>query len=154
MNIEVDYCPTSKRKHYFISIGLNEKEAISFDHTLKGRRVIKQILVENTSQEEAVKNYGKITAEWDTIVLKDGKFTKKYHSEWIDRDKFDTVNGKTWKTVWKKTMSGEVDEKLLYYSRLISDNYENLNKFSLEIKEFEKFVSREITKFYDSFDNK
>jgi len=147
MNIEVDYCPTSERKHFFISVGLNEKEAISFDYTTKGHRVLKQVLVEQKSQEEAVKQYGEVTAEWDTVVLKDRKFVQKYHTKWIDRDKLDTVNGETWETVWVKPISEELAEKLLYYSRLISDNYENLDKFSKEMKEFEEFVSKEIAKY-------
>ena len=147
MNIEVDYCPTSERKHFFISVGLNEKEAISFDYTTKGHRVIKQVLVEQRSQKEAVEQYGAVTAEWDTIVLKDGKFVQNYHTKWIDRDKLDTVNGVTWETVWEKPVSEDVAEKLLYYSRLVSDNYENLDKFSKEMKEFEKFMSKEIAKY-------
>ncbi len=147
MNIEVDCCPTSERKHFFISIGLNEKEAISFDYTLKGHRVIKQVLVERISQEEAVKRYGKVSGEWDTIVLRDEKFVRKYHAEWIDRDKLDTVNGETWETVWEKPISKGVAEKLLYYSRLISDNYEKLDRFSKDMKEFEEFVSKEIEKY-------
>jgi len=147
MNIEVDYCPTSKRKHFFISVGLNEKEAISFDYTTKGHRVIKQVLVEQKSQKEAVEQYGEITAEWDTIVLKDGKFVQKYHTKWIDRDKLDTVNGETWETVWEKPISNKVAEKLLHYSHLVSDNYGELDKFSKEMKEFEKFVSKEIAKY-------
>lgn len=147
MNIEVDYCPTSERKHFFISVGLNEKEAISFDYTLKGHRVLKQILVEEKSQEEAVEQYGKVTAEWDTIVIKDGKFFRKYHNKWIDRNNLDTVNGKTWDTVWEKPISEELAEKLLFYSRLISDNYDNLDKFSKEMKEFEEFMSKEIVKY-------
>ncbi len=147
MNIEVDYCPTSERKHYFISVGLNKKEAISFDHTLKGHRILKQVLVEKISQKEAVEKYGKVTAEWDTIILKDGKFVKKYHNKWIDRDKLDTVNGQTWETVWEKPISEDVDERLLYYSRLISDNYENLDKFSREMKGFEEFMLKEIAKY-------
>ena len=147
MNIEVDYCPTSKRKHFFISVGLNEEEAISFDYTTKGHRVVKQVLVEQKSQEEAVEQHGEVTAEWDTIVLKDEKFVQKYHTKWIDRDKLDTVNGATWETVWEKPISKKLAEQLLYYSRLISDNYENLDKFSKEMKEFEEFVSKEIAKY-------
>ena len=147
MNIEVDYCPTSERKHFFISVGLNEKEAISFDYTTKGHRVVKQVLVEQKSQEEAIEQYGEVTAEWDTIVLKDGKFVQKYHTKWIDRGKLDTVNGETWEAVWTKPISEDIAEKLLYYSRLVSDNYENLDKFSKEMKEFEEFVSKEIAKY-------
>ena len=142
MNIEVDYCPTSKRAHYFISVSLNEKEAMSFDHTIKGHRVIKQVLIKKESHKKAVEKHGKVTAEWDTIVLKDKKFVQKYHVKWIDRDKLNTVNGETWETVWEKPISKKVDEKLLFYSRLISDNYKNLAKFSKEMKEFEEFLSK------------
>jgi len=147
MNIEVDYCPTSERKNFFISVGLNEKEAISFDYTTKGHRVVKQVLVEQKTQDEAVKQYGEVTAEWNTIVLKDGKFVQKYHTKWIDRDKFDTVNGDTWQTIWEKLINENTTEKLLYYSRLISDNYKNLDKFSNEMKEFEEFMLKEIAKY-------
>jgi hypothetical protein len=147
MNIEVDYCPTSKRKHFFISVGLNEKEAISFDYTTKGHRILKQVLVEKKSQEETMEQYGKVSAEWDTIIIKDGKFVQKYHNKWIDCDNFDIVNGETWETVWERPISKQYSEKLLNYSRLISDNYKNLNTFFKEIKEFEKFISKEIEKY-------
>src|SRR3989339_882622 len=85
MEIEIDYCPTSEREHYFVSVGLNENEAISFDHTLKGCRIIKQILIKDN-----------------------------------------------------------LNKKLLYYSRLICDNYLNLDKFSDEIIKFEKILYNEI----------
>lgn len=146
MDIEVDYNPTP-RTHYFISVGLNEKEAISFDNTTKGYRVIKQVLVESKSLEKLIEEHGEITNEWDTIVLKDGKFVRKYHVRWIDRDKLDTVNNETWETVWEKPLDKEIHEKLFYYSRLVSDNYENLDKYEKEMKEFEKLLAKEIKKY-------
>ena len=144
MNIEVDYNPSSVTDHYFISVSLNDKEAISFDNTLKGHRVVKQVSIEKITHEEAVEKYGKVDAEWDTLVLVDRKFINRYHVKWIDRDRFDTVNGETWETVWEKPISGEAHKKLLYYSQLISDNYENLDQFSSEMEEFENFLSNEI----------
>jgi len=143
--MEVDYNPSPK-EHYFISISLNENEVISFDNTTKGHRVIKQVLVEKQTQDEAVKKYGKITGGWDTIVLEDGKFVQKYHIEWIDKDKLDIVNGETWKTVWEKTLDKQLGDKLLYFSQLISDHYNELEKFPSVISEFEILLSKEITK--------
>src|SRR3989339_102272 len=118
MEIEIDYCPTSEREHYFVFVGLNENEAISFDHTLKGCRVINN-----------------------------GKFVKSYNVLWIDYDNLDVINGEIWETVWEKLIDDNLDKKLLYYSRLICDNYLNLDKFSNEIIKFEKLLSNEIKKF-------
>ena len=143
MNIEVDYNPTP-RTSYFISVGLNEKEAISFDNTTKGYRVIKQVLIEKKPLEKSIAEHGEITGEWDVIVLEDSKFVKKYHVKWIDRDILDTVNNETWETVWEKPLDKKVHEKLLYYSRLISDNYENLDKYEKEVEDFKKLLVEEI----------
>lgn len=146
MDIEIDYNPTPNNK-YFISVGLNAKEAISFDCTTKGHRVIKQILIKAQSHDEVIKKYGDVTSEWETIVLKDGKFVRMYHARWIDRDKLDIVNGETWKTVWEKSISEEIDKRLLHYSQFISDNYKNLDQFSKEMVEFEHFISKEVEKY-------
>lgn len=143
MNIEVDYNPTPATS-YFISVGLNEKEAISFDNTTKGYRVIKQVLVDNKPWEESIKKYGRIDGEWNVIVLEDHKFIKKYHVKWIDRDRIDIINNEIWKTTWVKPLDKKIHEKLLYYSRLVSDNYKNLDKYQKEIKEFEEVLKKEI----------
>jgi len=142
MHIEVDHCPTSKRKHYFISVSLNKKESISFDHTIKGVRVIKQELVgiENSKKLQ-------IAGEWDTIILKDRKFINKYHVKWVDQGEIDIINGEVWKTVWEKKISGDLDESLLFYSRLVSDNYEDLDQFGKELRAFEDLLSKEIYKY-------
>jgi len=94
MNIEVDYNP-SPSKSFFISVSLNDKEAISFDYTLKRHRVTKQVLVEKKRFSEN----SKINGEWDVLVLDDGKFVEKYHAKWIDLGKKDWVNDGIWETV-------------------------------------------------------
>ncbi len=139
MNIEVDYNP-SPSKSFFISISLSDKEAISFDYTSKGHRVIKQVLIDKKSLPENKK----ISGEWDALVLDNGKFVKKYHVKWIDLDKKDWVNDEIWETVWEKPISAELRDKLLFYSRLISDNYKKLEKFAKQMKEFEELLSEEI----------
>src|SRR3989339_807082 len=127
MEIEIDYCPTSEREHYFVFVGLNENEAISFDHTLKGCRIIKQILIKDKLKKKIVNKNKLITGRWKTLVINNGKFVKSYNVLWINYD--------------------NLDKKLLYYSRLICDNYLNLDKFSNEIIKFEKLLSNEIKKF-------
>ncbi|MFH1565331.1 MAG: hypothetical protein ABIC82_05830 [bacterium] len=142
MQIEVDYNPTPSAS-FFISVSLNNKEAVSFDCTTKAHRAIKQILAD----KKPFPADKPISSEWDTLVLKDRKFVKKYHVKWIDMDKKDWCNDEIWETVKEKPISDELTKTLLVYSRLISDNYENLRKFSREIKSFERLLSEEIDKF-------
>jgi len=142
MNIEIDYNPTPK-KTFFISIGINYSEAISFDYTSKGHRVIKQILIE----KKPFPKDKKPTAEWDAIIIKNRKFVRKYHVKWIDMDKKDWTNDEIWECVWSKPISLRLKNKLLYYSQLFSDNYKSLDKFFNELKDFEDIMSKEIAKY-------
>ena len=144
MEIEIDYCPTSEREHYFVSVGLNENEAISFDHTLKGCRIIKQILIKDKLKKKIVNKNKLITGRWKTLVINNGKFVKSYNVLGIDYDNLDIINGEIWETIWEKLIDDNLDKKLLYYSRLICDNYLNLDKFSDEIIKFEKILYNEI----------
>ncbi|KKW41767.1 MAG: hypothetical protein UY92_C0014G0092 [Candidatus Magasanikbacteria bacterium GW2011_GWA2_56_11] len=70
---------------YFISLPLSVTEAISFDNSSKGCRIIKQALVEKkimpASQE--------ITSQWDTILIKEGMFVQSEHVRWVDGDRKD-----------------------------------------------------------------
>ncbi len=136
MYIEVDYNP-SPADTFFISAGLNNTEAISFDYTTKGHRVIKQVLTKIKTKEEIEKEPHK-SGGWDTLVLKDGEFIKKYHVEWTDKGKFDEVNDEVWETVWEKPLPDSDKKKLLEYSHLISDNYEHLNED--EMANFEGYM--------------
>lgn len=143
MYIEVDYNP-SPAGTFFISAGLNQIEAISFDYTTKGHRVIKQVLAKTKTKEETEKEPHK-SGGWDVIVLKDGKFIKKYHVDWTDRGRFDEVNDEIWETVWEKPLPDSDKEKLLKYSHFISDNYEHLNKDEMAI--FEVYINELIERY-------
>ncbi|MDP3244513.1 MAG: hypothetical protein Q8M83_02520 [bacterium] len=142
MNIEIDYNPSPKDS-FFISIGISDNEAISFDYTTKGHRVIKQVLVE---KKPFPKNK-KPTSQWDALVISNRKFIKKYHVKWINMDKKDWVNNEIWKTIWAKPILPKLANNLLYYSQLFSDNYKHLAKFTRELKKFENFLSEQIKKY-------
>lgn len=145
MEIGVDYNPTSGKEAFFISVALDNKDAISFDYTTKGHRIMKQVLIESGKTTE---NKKKINSDggWEVIILKNCKFVKKYHVVWYDYDEKDLVNDELWEIAWAKPITKSVKDKLLFYSRLISDNYKNLSKFKKELKEFENLIYNQITK--------
>lgn len=138
MQIHIDYNPTPKN-HFFISLQLNDKEVISFDNTIKGHRIIKQVF----SEYKTFPKDAKFDSEWKTIVIENGKFVREYRVQWIDLDKKDWLNGEVWETVWEKPISKELTEKLLHYSQLISDNYKILDKFSSDLEKFEQLLVEE-----------
>lgn len=74
MQIHVDYNPPPK-DHFFISVHSNDKECISFDKTIKGHRMIKQIFKEF----KAFPRHATFDSEWDTIVIENGVFVREYH---------------------------------------------------------------------------
>lgn len=143
MNVEIDYNPSPK-KCFFISVGINEKEAISFDYTIKGHRIIKQVLVE----KKPFPADKKPTSEWDALIIEEGKFKKRYHVRWIDLDNKDWVNNEIWETVWINPISPSLAKKLLHYSQLFCDNYKELGLPALkkEWNEFEVLLKKEISK--------
>lgn len=141
MEIEVDYNPYPKNT-FFISVALNKKEAISFDYTTKGHRIIKQILVE----KKKFPRKAKIDGEWDALVLKDKKFIKKYHVKWIDLDKRDWANNDLWEIAWEKPISNKLKKELLKYSQFISDNYKRLDNYKKRMEEFEQLLTKEISR--------
>ncbi len=141
MDVEIDYNPSPK-KSFFISVGITAKEAISFDYTSKGHRVIKQVLVEKKSFPKNKRP----TSEWDTLVIEGGKFKKRYHVKWIDMNNKDWVNNKIWETIWRKQISKSLAKKLLYYSQFFSDNYDKLDHHKKDWNEFEELLKKEISK--------
>lgn len=145
MYIEVDYNPTPSG-HFFISAGLNDKNALSFDWTTKGHRVIKQVLIK-TRKLEDVSPQNQDSGGWDAIVLKDGKFLKRYHVAWTDKGKIDEVNNEVWETVWEKELPKETAHSLLMYSNYISDNYDRLDPDKMI--EFENYIRALIEKYND-----
>lgn len=62
-------------------------------------------------------------------------------------DKRDWCNDEIWETVKEQPISKELTENLLRYSRIVSDNYKFLHKFSDEVKSFEQLLSKEMAKF-------
>ena len=142
MNIEIDYSPTPSNS-YFISVCLNDTEAISFDYSSKGHRVTKQVLTDHKQMQ----NDQKITGEWDTLVIKNGKFVKRYHVRWVDMDRKDWVNDEIWDTVAEKPLSTEIKDQLLRYSQLISDKYEHLDTIQNEVNNLQSLLKIEVDKF-------
>lgn len=142
MNIEIDYNPTPSDS-YFISVSLNETEAVSFDYTSKGHRIIKQVLIDHKQMPIDQK----ITSEWDALVIENGKFVKRYHVKWVDLDKRDWVNGEVWEAVIVKPLPIEIKDQLLRYSQLISDKYEYLDTIQEEMNDFQSLLKNEVDKF-------
>jgi len=141
MNLEIDYNPTPSNA-FFISVEITPKLAISFDYTLKGHRVIKQVLIEHKPFPKDKKP----TAEWDALVINDAKFIKKYHVKWLDLDAKDWVNNDIWQTVLHQPIAKDAADKLLYYSQLVSDNYEHLSEFKKDYQGLEELLKIEINK--------
>jgi hypothetical protein len=145
MEIHLDYNPSNHipKNHFFISVHRTKKRYISFDKTIKGHRIIEQILIE----EKRFPKNKKPTSKWKTLVIKNKKVTGEYSVKWIDLDKKDWVNDEIWETTREKSISKRLTKKLLFYSQLISDNYKNLKKFGKEMEEFEKVLKTEIERF-------
>jgi len=142
MIIELDPNPSnSKNKNnYFISVKLSKKEWLSFDNTTKGHRIMKQVLKEI----KEMPNGKKIDGKWTVFIIKNRKLIGKYKAKWIDMDKLDWVNNEIWETVKVKKISKALSDKLLYYSRLVSDHYKELDKYKKEMKDFENLLKKEI----------
>lgn len=146
MRVDIDICKGidgSNSDSFFVSVAINDKKAISFDNTLKGYRVIKQLLVDHKPFPQDKP----ITAEWDTIKVDNKKFIGIEHIKWIDLDKRDWCNDEIWETVWEEPISSELKDKLLYYSNLIQNNYKNLDDFTNELSDFEHLLEAEIPKY-------
>lgn len=142
MEIHIDYNPTPK-DHFFISVPLNNKEYISFDKTIKGMRIIKQVFIE----ERPFPEDANFDSEWETIIIKDGKFNNKFHVKWIDLNKDDWLNGEIWETVSEKPIDNKLSEDLLKYSQLVSDHYNELDNYREQIAKFEDLLKSQITRF-------
>jgi hypothetical protein len=66
---------------------------------------------------------------------------------WIDFGKRDWVNNQIWELAWEKPMPEELKGKLQYYSNLICQNYDKLEKFSKEMNDFEKLLSEALVQY-------
>jgi len=109
MIVEVDFNP-SPSDQFFISVGLNDREAISFDNTTKGRRITKQLLRKVDWDRTALEGET-ISGEWEAIFLENGKFVDKFKIRWIDKGVIDIINLAHWEVVWQVPMSDEIAYK-------------------------------------------
>ena len=141
------YLDVVGKNSFFISIPLgNDREILSFDHTTKGSRIMRQRWLE----EKEISGGVEITAEWDTLVLENGKIVDKAHVEWVDMGKLDWVDGQVWETVWETPPSKELAERLLYYSNLIVEQASDLERYPKEIREFENLLVQQREKYGDA----
>jgi len=145
MRIEIDYNPTP-RNSFFITVPVSKTEDICFDNTDKRVGIIKQAVIE----KKQIPANAKIDEQWETIILEDGKFIDKQTVDWIDKGEIDWCNDKVFKFVWEKPLASELKKKLLYYSRLICDNYKDLDKFSKELADFEELLNDELNKLTEA----
>ena len=144
MEIHVDYNPKNHKpkNHFFVSVHQTKKECISFDKTIKGHRIIKQVLV---GKRKLPKNK-KISGSWITIIIKNKKFMNTYKVKWIDMNKKDLINNEIWETIWEKPISKELTKKILFYSQLISGNFQHLDRYKKEMSDFEEMLKEQIKK--------
>lgn len=113
--------PDDSADKYFITVELNDKgDGISFDNTLKGHRILKQVNVGE------YKNNEPITEEWDIYSFIDGKFDKIIHEKWIDKGKDDVINGIIYRQVWEISTPKEIDEMLLNFNNFLLEHKDNL----------------------------
>ncbi len=147
MIIELDPNPSkSKNKnHFFVSVKISKKTWLSFDNTTKGHRIMKQVLKEIKPQPKNKKIDGK----WEVLIIKNRKLIGQYKVKWIDMDKLDWVNNEIWETTLVKPITQKLADKILYYSRLISDNYKKLDEYKKELKNFENLLKIEVKKYKD-----
>jgi hypothetical protein len=114
--------PKTKDK-YFFTIELNKKgDSISFDNTIKGHRILKQI---NAGKFDMSK--GKIKEEWEMYHFINGKLIEKIHEKWIDKGKEDIINGIIWKQIWEIPTPKEIDKRLIQLNNFLWKNKQNLN---------------------------
>lgn len=136
MDVEIDILPSPSRS-FFISVGIRDGEAISFDRTGQKARMIKQVLVGRVPFPVDKEP----TAEWDAVTVNNRKVVYS-HVKWISLSKErDWVTpDEIWEMTWEHNLSTKDEERLLYFSRLFSDNCENLNSFDEEFSAFEDFL--------------
>ena len=114
--------PGGKDK-YFFTIELNKKgDGISFDNTLKGHRILKQINIGRINMKNEF-----VKEEWDTYHFVDGKFREKIHEKWIDKGKDDVINGTIFRQVWEIPTPGWINKMLIKLNDFLWNSKDSLN---------------------------
>jgi hypothetical protein len=145
MEIHIDL-PSKRDKHswkntFFISVG-SGKEVISFDHTTKGHRILKQKFIGYVKSPKRQKSLGKPNKTWQTLKLVDGKPKGMIDVKWFDKGKIDIANREIWKTVWEKPMSTKVRNRLHKLCSKIYENRDSLDKIKPSLKELDEYISK------------
>src|SRR3989344_1882967 len=60
--------------------------------------------------------------------------------------KKDLINNEIWETIWEKPISKELTKKILFYSQLISGNFQHLDRYKKEMSDFEEMLKEQIKK--------
>lgn len=138
VKIEVDYNP-SPADMFYISAYIRPEEAMCFACTTE-QKIVKQVLRE---KKEFPKDSSP-SAEWDVIIVKERKYAGTYHVRYITLGNKVWCNDEIWENVWTKPLPTNLKDTLLYYSRLVSDNYRNLESMSKEMEDFENVLLNEV----------
>jgi len=122
IHLYANIIPYNSQDKYFFSIELNNnKDSISFDNTLKGHRILKQInLGEIDTSTENIKQ------EWDIYHFVNGQFREIIHEKWIDKGQDDVINGTLFRQVWEIEMPKKIDQMLLDLNNFLWKKRENL----------------------------
>ncbi len=131
------------RSWFFITVPISNDESLSFDRTRKGPRIILHKFLGEKSKPE-----GEPHLRWDMIYIEDGKFTNREHIEYYYIDKKDWINGRVYENVRKWPLDEQTAKKLLKYSLAVRDNINELDKYSDDMREFEKLLEELINKVY------
>ena len=138
MQIFIDLMPRSEG--FFISIYLSETQSLSFDYTLKGHRIIKQVLLEDPSGK--LPNQGPLPSR---KVLKsvDGKFSGFLERSWADRVREGSITDGVWRTVWESYLPEPIIKKLQELSEQVFERSES-GQFDRTLDELDKYLLRAI----------
>lgn len=119
---------------FFISVAFGN-DYISFDGTMKGKRIIKQAFMEKVDSEEPA------TASWDTLHVVDGMIGDTEHVDWVDKGEHDMINGELYKMLWEKPLPDEVYAKLLAFSTTIYNSDRSQQALGQFLKDLDSYVS-------------
>lgn len=133
----------SKEKSFFFSVPMKEKgKYLSFDWTLKGRRV----LIQDLQGTQEVPKDKEPDGEWYTLVIEDGELIGKEHDVWYDYGETDIVNGEVWVQEKEWPLSEDVAIGLGKYALLITSHQNELENYQTEIKELESMFRAQAQK--------
>jgi hypothetical protein len=114
--------PPGGKDKYFFTITLNKKgDGISFDNTIKGHRILKQINAGEIDTKNEV-----IREEWDMHHFVNGELKEIIHEKWVDKGKDDIINGTIWRQVWEIPTPKEIDKMLIELNDFLWKNRKNL----------------------------